>query len=276
MENTECIKPKDLKELTIAIKGAGDIASGIAWSLFQAHICNLFMLEVPEPLAVRRTVCFCEALIDGQTEVEGVEAVKAEKPEEIQQAWHQGKIPVLADPGWSTIEQIKPDVVVDATMAKCNLGTRLRDAPLVIGLAPGFVAGGDVHMVIETNRGHNLGRIISSGAAEPDTGVPGDVAGYKDERVLRAPAEGTFYATGHIGDLVKCGDLIGHTDEHEIRATIDGKIRGLIRSGIHVTKELKIGDIDPRGAAVSCETISDKSLAVARAVLEAILRVYNG
>ena len=146
---------------------------------------------------------------------------------------------------------------------------------MVIGLAPGFVAGGDVHMVIETNRGHNLGRIISFGAAEPDTGVPGDVAGYKDERVLRAPVEGTFYATGHIGDLVKCGDFIGHTDEHEIRAAIDGKIRGLIRSGIHVTKGLKIGDIDPRGAAVSCETISDKSLAVARAVLEAILRVYN-
>jgi len=275
MKNAEHIGPKDLRELTIAIKGAGDIASGIAWSLFQAHMRSLFMLEVPEPLAVRRTVCFCEALIDGQIEVEGVEAVKAENPEEIQQAWHHGKIPVLADPGWSTIEQIKPDVVVDAIMAKCNLGTHLREAPLVIGLAPGFVAGSDVHMVIETNRGHNLGRIISSGAAEPDTGIPGDVAGYKDERVLRAPAEGTFFATGHIGDLVKHGDLIGHTDNNEIRAAIDGKIRGLIRSGIHVTKELKIGDIDPRGAAASCETISDKSRAVARAVLEAILKVYN-
>ncbi len=275
MEETESTKPKDLKELTIAIKGAGDIASGIAWSLFQAHIRNLFMLEVLEPLAVRRTVSFCEALIEGQIEVEGVEAVRAERPEEFQQAWHQGKIPVLTDPEWSSIKQVKPDVVVDATMAKCNLGTRLGDAPLVIGLAPGFVAGDDVHMVIETNRGHNLGRIISSGAAEPDTGVPGEVAGYKDERVLRAPAEGTFYATGHIGDLVTRGDLIGHTDEDEIRAAIDGKIRGLIRSGIHVTKGLKIGDIDPRGAAVSCDTISDKSLAVARAVLEAILRVYN-
>jgi xanthine dehydrogenase accessory factor len=174
-----------------------------------------------------------------------------------------------------TVEQIKPDVVVDATMAKCNLGTRLGEAPLVIGLAPGFVAGIDVHMVIETNRGHNLGRIISSGEAEPDTGVPGDVGGYKDQRVLRAPFEGTFYATGQIGDLVKRGDLIGHSDEHEIRAAIDGKIRGLIRSGIHVTQGLKIGDIDPRGAAVSCETISDKSIAVARAVLEAIMRVYN-
>jgi xanthine dehydrogenase accessory factor len=275
MEETESTKPKDLKKLTIAIKGAGDIASGIAWSLFQAHIRNLFMLEVLEPLAVRRTVSFCEALIEGQIEVEGVEAVRAERPEEFQQAWHHGKIPVLMDPEWSSIEQVKPDVVVDATMAKCNLGTRLGDAPLVIGLAPGFVAGGDVHMVIETNRGHNLGRIISSGAAEPDTGVPGEVAGYKDERVLRAPAEGTFHATGHIGDLVKRGDLIGHTAEHEIRAAIDGKIRGLIRSGIHVTKGLKIGDIDPRGAAASCDTISDKSLAVARAVLEAILRVYN-
>ncbi len=275
MENAEYIKPKDLKELIIAIKGAGDIASGIAWSLFQAHIRNLFMMEVPEPLAVRRKVCFCEALIDGQIEVEGVEAVKVEMPEEIQQAWYQGKIPVLADPEWSTIEQIKPDVVVDATMAKCNLGTHLREAPLVIGLAPGFVAGDDVHMVIETNRGHNLGRIISTGAAEPDTGIPGNVEGYKDERVLRAPAEGTFHATRHIGDLVKGGDLIGHTDGYEIRAAINGKIRGLIRSGIHVTKGLKIGDIDPRGAAVSCKTISDKSLAVARAVLEAIMRVYN-
>jgi xanthine dehydrogenase accessory factor len=275
MENAEYIKPKNLKELIIAIKGAGDIASGVAWSLFQAHIRNLFMLEVPEPLAVRRKVCFCEALIDGQIEVEGVEAVKAERAEDIQQAWNQGKIPVLEDPGWSTIEQVEPDVIVDATMAKCNLGTRLWEAPLVIGLAPGFVAGGNVHMVIETNRGHNLGRIISAGPAEPDTGVPGDVAGYKDERVLRAPAEGTFYGARHIGDLVKSGDLIGHTDEHEIRTAIDGKIRGLIRSGIHVTKGLKIGDVDPRGAAISCDTISDKSLAVARAVLEAIMRVYN-
>ena len=160
-------------------------------------------------------------------------------------------------------------------MAKCNLGTHLGEAPLVIGLVPGFVAGIDVHMVIETNRGHNLGRIISSGAAELDTGIPGDVAGYKDERVLRAPDEGSFHATGHIGDLVKRGDLVGHADGHEIRAAIDGKIRGLIRSGIHVAKGLKIGDIDPRRAAVSCETISDKSLAVARAVLEAIMRVYN-
>ena len=184
MEKTESTKPKDLKDLIIAIKGAGDIASGIAWSLFQAHMCNLFMLEVPEPLAVRRTVSFCEALLDGRIEIEGVEAVKAEKSEEIQQAWHHGEIPVLMDPEWSNIERIKPDVVVDATMAKCNLGTCLRDAPLVIGLAPGFVAGGDVHMVIETNRGHNLGRIISSGEAEPDTGVPGEIAGYKDERVI--------------------------------------------------------------------------------------------
>ena len=266
---------RPLKELIIAIKGAGDLASGIAWSLFQAHIRKLLMMEVPEPLGVRRTVCFCEALIDGRTEVEGVEAVGAENPEEVAQAWHKGKIPVAADPSWSSLGQIKPDVVVDAILGKHNLGTHIGEAPLVIGLGPGFIAGEDAHMVIETNRGHNLGRIILSGEAEPDTGVPGDIAGYAGERVLRAPADGTFEATGHIGDLVKGGDLIGRIGEHEVRAAIDGRIRGLIRSGIHVEKGVKIGDISPRGVAASHETISDKSRAIGRAVLEAILRVYN-
>jgi len=227
---------RPLKELVIAIKGAGDLASGVALSLFQAHIRNLFMLEVPEPLAVRRTVCFCEALIHGRTEVEGLVAVRAENQEDIQEAWRQGEIPVLGDPGWSTIDQIKPDVVVDAILAKRNLGTRMSEAPTVIGLGPGFVAEEDVHMVIETNRGHNLGRIILSGAAEPNTGVPGDIAGFAGERVFRAPSEGTFVATGVIGDLVERGDLIGHVAEDEIRAAIDGKIRGLIRSGIQLQK----------------------------------------
>ncbi|UCD59201.1 MAG: EF2563 family selenium-dependent molybdenum hydroxylase system protein [Candidatus Hydrogenedentota bacterium] len=266
---------KRLSGLVVGLKGAGEMASGIAWRLHQANIRKIFMMEIPQPLAVRRGVSFCEALSEGQKTVEGVVAAKAEGIEGIRHAWKRRQIPVIADPEWFTIGELGPDVVVDAILAKRNLGTSIKEAPLVIGLGPGFTAGVDAHMVVETNRGHNLGRIILSGAAEPNTGVPGSIEGYASERVLRAPSGGSFRSRLSIGDLVERGEVVGDVDGDEVQAGVDGVIRGLIASGVQVTKGFKLGDIDPRGDPGYCHTISDKARAVGGAVLEAVLRMYN-
>ncbi len=269
------MEPKRLNEIIVGIKGAGEMASGIAWCLYQANIRKIFMMEVPEPLAVRREVCFSEAVLCGKKTVEGVQAIRAEGAETIRNAWEQRQIPVIVDPGWAMIKEVCPEVVIDAILAKRNLGTRMEEAPLVIGLGPGFTAAQDVHMVIETNRGHNLGRIILQGSADANTGVPGDIGGYAAERVLRVPVRGRFTAHVGIGDMVKCGDLLGNVDAQEVRAEINGVVRGLIASGTRVVKGLKLGDIDPRGEVGYCATISDKSRAIAGTLLEAILRVFN-
>lgn len=264
-----------IRELIIGIKGAGEMASAIAWRLHMANIRKIFMMEIPCPLAVRRGVCFCEAIHDRCKKVEGVEASKADGVGDVAQIWNEGKIAVLVDPRWITRERLRPDVILDAIVAKKNLGTTRTDAGLVIGLGPGFVAGSDVHMVVETNRGHNLGRIITSGSAEADTGVPGDIGGYTEERVLRAPADGVFRAVKAIGEPVKTGEVVGEVAGMEIRTRIDGVIRGLIRSDIRVTQDVKLGDIDPRGDRSYCYTISDKARAIAGSALEAILRACN-
>jgi xanthine dehydrogenase accessory factor len=193
----------------------------------------------------------------------------------IHAAWEQGSIAVVADPKWLRLQQVRPKVVVDAILAKKNLGTRMTDAELVIGLGPGFTAGQDVHMVIETNRGHDLGRILTTGSAQANTGVPGTIAGFTEERVLRAPVAGLFETTRSIGDLIKAGDFIGTVAGQEISSRIDGVIRGLIRSETKVTRGLKIGDVDARGQKQSCHTISEKARAIGGSVLEAVLRVYN-
>jgi xanthine dehydrogenase accessory factor len=189
--------------------------------------------------------------------------------------WRLGKVAVIIDPEWQTLKRIKPDVVVDAILAKQNLGTRKEDARLVIGLGPGFTAGGDVHLVIETNRGHHLGRLISSGSAEPNTGIPAPVGGVAAARVLRAPVAGEFQSTRNIGEAVRQGEVIGRVGESEVAAEIDGVLRGLMRTPAWVPKGIKLGDIDPRGEAGFCYTISDKARAVAGSVLEAILRTFN-
>ena len=264
-----------LNELVIGVKGAGEMASAVAWRLYQARIRTIFMMETPDPLAVRREVSFCEAVHDGKQTVEGVTAVRAEDVKQVPDIWQGGNIAVISDPDWHTVSQINPDVVIDAILAKKNLGTALHEADLVVALGPGFSAGRDAHLVIETNRGHDLGRIITSGAAEPNTGVPGSIGGYARERVLRAPVEGLFAATRGIGDLVKSGEIIGTVDGQAVTAQIDGVLRGLIREGISVRKGLKLGDIDPRAEVRFCYTISDKSRAIAGSVLEAILRKYN-
>ncbi len=265
---------KPVHESVVGIKGAGEMASAIAWRLYQANMRKIFMMEIPRPMAVRREVSFCEAVHEGRWTTEEVSAVLANGMEEVQIAWSNGEIAVLVDPMWESIKTIRPDVIVDAILAKKNLGTTMTEAPLVIGLGPGFHAGKDVHLVIETNRGHHLGRIIPSGPAEPNTGIPGGIGGFAAERVLRAPIRGMFKAGKAIGEMVEPGQVIGDVDGEEVRAEIGGVLRGLIRSDNKVPKGLKLGDVDPRGDRGYCNTISDKARAISGSVLEAVLRKY--
>jgi len=265
----------ELNQLIVGIKGAGKMASAIAWSLYKANIRKIFMMEIPNPLAVRRAVSFCEAVHKGAAIVEGVEAKRVDDADGVQAAWNKKAIAVLVDPQWESIKKMAPQVVIDAILAKTNMGTATTDAPLVIGLGPGFTAPADVHMVIETNRGHHLGRIFTDGSAENNTGVPGNIGGYSEQRVLRAPVSGIFKTRHSITDLVKLGDVIGTVEDEKVYAGIDGVLRGLIRPGSRVGKGLKIGDIDPRKDKSYCYTISDKARAIGGSVLEGILRVYN-
>lgn len=264
-----------LCELVIAIKGAGEMASAVAWRLYMANLRRIFMLEIDNPLAVRREVSFCEAVHEGHKDVEGVKAVLAQSADEIKNCWQNNAIAVLAEPRWQSLKPLKANVSVDAIVAKKNLGTKIDEAELVIGLGPGFTAGEDVHYVVETNRGHNLGRVITSGSAEPNTGIPGSIQGYAGERVLWAPCDGIFEAHRQIGDYVNKDETLGSVEELKVNAGIDGVVRGLIRSGSNVIKGLKLGDIDPRSEKSYCYTISDKARAIAGSVLEVILRRFN-
>ena len=263
-----------MSSLKVLVRGGGDLASGVAWRLHQSGF-KVVITEVPQPLAVRRKVAFCEAVYDGQSVVEGVKAILVKGPGEVDKIWDHRFIPVLIDPGAECLHLIKPEVVVDAILAKKNLGTSAKDAPLVIALGPGFEAGKDSHFVVETNRGHNLGRLLTSGSAQPDTGVPGPVQGITSDRVLRAPASGPWRNVMDIGDMVRKGDLIGTVQDKAVYAKIDGVLRGLIRPGITVSEGLKMGDIDPRGERDFCFTISEKAFAIAGGVLEGILRTFG-
>jgi len=259
----------------ILVKSAGEMASAVAWRLYMANMRRICMLDLDDPLCVRRQVSFCTALESGAVVVEGVRAVAGRDWDEIEAAWKTQAIAVVRITDWGRIDGLAPDVVVDAILAKRNLGTSKNEAPLVIALGPGFTAGADCHLVIETNRGHDLGRIIASGSAAPNTGIPGDIAGHTDERVLRAPAAGTFQSQRTIGDLVRRNDIVGHVAGHPVPARLDGMLRGLIRSGTAVTTGLKLGDIDPRGKREHCDTISDKARAIAGAALEGVMRYCN-
>jgi len=266
---------KALKERVIIMKGAGEMASGIACRLHRSGFSRLLMLETSFPLAVRREVSFCEAVHDGQMAVEGIEAVRIKDGAGLAHAWETGRIAVMVDPKGDTVGRMQPDILIDATIAKRNLGTAITDAPLVIALGPGFTAGTDCHVVVETNRGHNLGRLITAGQAEANTGIPGNIGGFTKERVLRAKANGPFTTDRKIGDQITKGDVIGQVGTEAVTAPIDGILRGLIRPGSQVTTGLKIGDIDPRGDAGYCHTVSEKARALGGSVLEAILAVYN-
>ena len=265
---------KTVSDIKVGLRGGGDLASGIAWRLYHSGF-KVFITEIAKPLAVRRKVAFCEAVYDGRAEVEGLEAVLIPKAEDVYAIWDQSKIPLLVDPQCDAKRIIEPHVIVDAILAKKNLGTTIHDAPLVIALGPGFEAGKDAHFVVETNRGHNLGRLITSGTAEPNTGIPGSVQGITSERVLRAPVDGEWQNILDIGDEVKKGDAVGSVNRVPVEAQIGGVIRGLIRSAIDVTEGVKLGDIDPRGNKEFCYTISEKSRALGGTILEAILRVYG-
>ena len=310
--NNQIIK----KNLLIICRGAGDLATGIIHRLHRAGH-RVIALETDYPAAIRRQVSFCEAVYDGSAAVEGVTArlvpaltdaetdtetysgindtpaaqIASEKWDSsaIEAVLEAGEVPLLIDPKGESIELLKPDVVVDAIIAKKNLGTTINMAPLVIGVGPGFTAGQDVHLVIESMRGHNLARIITDGMAQPNTGVPGNIAGFTSERVIHAPEAGYIHDVRKIGDIVQKGDEIAriYPDKESydnalseyvpVNATITGIIRGLIREGYYFKEGFKIADIDPReGELSNCFTISDKARSIAGSVLEAVSAFEHG
>lgn len=322
--NNQIIK----KNLLIICRGAGDLATGIIHRLHRAGH-RVIALETDYPAAIRRQVSFCEAVYDGSAAVEGVTArlvpaltdaktdteIATEADVEtdtetysgvndiptaniVSEKWSRsaieavleaGEVPLLIDPTGESIVLLKPDVVIDAIIAKKNLGTTINMAPLVIGVGPGFTAGNDVHLVIESMRGHNLARIITDGMAQPNTGVPGNIAGFTSERVIHAPAAGYIHDVRKIGDIVQKGDEIARiypdkksydnalSEYVPVNATITGIIRGLIREGYYFKKGFKIADIDPRESELTnCFTISDKARSIAGSVLEAVSAFEHG
>ncbi len=256
--------------MLILMRGAGDLATGVALRLHRSGF-SLIMTELPAPTAVRRTVAFSEAMYTGCTTVEGVTVCRAEDDDAVHAALQKGVPALLADPDGKAIRRFRPDVVVDARIAKRNIDTRIDDAPLVIALGPGFTAGVDCHVVVETMRGHTLGRCIYEGSALPNTGVPGNVGGFTKERVLYAPAEGIFHPHRKIGDTVTAGDVLADVDGVPLYASISGCLRGLLPEGIRVPEGMKAGDIDARCDVAHCFTASDKALSIGGGVLEAVM-----
>ena len=274
------------KKDLIVVRGAGDLATGTIHRLKKAGF-RLLVLEAEHPAAIRRQVALSEAVYAGSARVEDVEAVRmdvdlAEKKnrkelleQEMERIWKKDGVPVLVDPAGLSIAALRPAVVVDAILAKKNLGTTKEMAPLVIALGPGFTAGEDVDVVIETKRGHNLGRVIRSGSAVPNTGIPGIIGGYGKERVMHAQAEGILRNVASIGDIVEARAVIAEIETENgtvpVEASLSGLLRGLIRDGYPVTKGFKIADIDPRKEELqNCFTISDKARCIAGSVLEVI------
>ena len=259
---------------TIVVRGGGDLATGTIHRLWAAGF-HVLVLEIPNPAAIRRQVSLCEAVYEGTATVEGLTAVLIKDISEMEKVWAEGKVPLLVDPEGKCLEDVKPAVLVDAIIAKVNLGTTRDMAPATIALGPGFTAGADVDVVIETSRGHKLGRVIKEGMAKPNTGIPGIIGGYGKERVMHSPAEGVLRNVHAIGDIVEAGTEIAYIESAEGRvpvyATITGIIRGLIRDGYPVTKGFKIADIDPRKEELeNCWLISDKARCIAGSVLEQV------
>ena len=252
------------------IRGAGDLASGIALRLWRSRI-QVVMTDIQRPTAIRRTVCFSQAIVCGETSVEDVTARRAEDAAQALELLRKGVIPVLADPDGHCIRALRPDAVVDAILAKRNLGTGITDAPVVVGVGPGFTAGVDCHAAVETMRGHYLGRVIYDGSPIPNTGIPGLIGGFAGERVLRAPADGEFRRILDIGAQVKMGDVAATVDGQPMVCTLDGVLRGILADGTPVHRGMKAGDIDPRCEERHCYCASDKALAVGGGVLEAVL-----
>ena len=273
MQNT--ILPSPL----VIVRGAGDISTGTIHRLFKAGF-DVLVLEAERPSAIRRRVAFSEAVYDGAATVEGVTAVRIDGPEHAGEALARGQVPLLVDPAGESIRRLRPAAVVDAILAKRNLGTSMDMAPLTVALGPGFEAGRDVGYVIETMRGHDLGRIITSGCATPNTGVPGVIGGYGIERVIHAPAAGVFRMRRDIGSVVEAGEAVGFIETPEgpipVQAKIAGLLRGILRDGYAVPKGFKLADVDPRlDQLKNCATISDKARCIAGSVLELVSAQAN-
>lgn len=250
------------------VRGGGDLATGIIYRLWRCGF-RVLSLETHAPLVVRRTVSAASVVFNGSCVIDGMPVKKISSAEEV---FLSGDVSVLVDPEGDSIKELRPNLLVDAIMAKRNTGTAINMAPLVIGIGPGFTAKVDVHYVVETKRGHYLGRLISDGGAIPNTGIPGMEMGYTTERLLRAPADGYLTPLAEIGDHVEAGEVVGAVGRKEVRAQIRGMLRGLIHPSVYVTEGLKIGDVDPRDVREHCFSITDKALAIAGGVLEAILR----
>lgn len=263
--------------MLVLIKGAGDLASGVALRLRHCHF-QVVMTDLPQPTAIRRTVAFSPAITEGVAKVEDVTGRRAADPQEALAIAASGDIAVLTDPQAACRKVLKPDILIDAILAKHNIHTAITDAPLVIALGPGFKAGIDCHCVIETMRGHTLGRPIYQGSALPNTGSPGSIGGYTTERILRAPCAGNFLPLSNIGDTVTAGQAVASVEDAQgelwpVTAQITGILRGILPSGIPVQKGMKSGDIDPRCELSHCYTVSDKALAIGGGVLEAVLHL---
>lgn len=249
------------------VRGGGDLATGVIYRLWRAHY-RVLCLEVERPLVVRRPVSVAEAVFSGEHSVEGMRAVRIDS---IREWTDPGAIAVRVDPEGVNIPQVAPDLVVDAIMMKRNLGTNREMAPLVLAIGPGFSAPDEVHGVVETKRGHTLGRLVTNGSAIPNTGIPGMEMGYTTERLLRAPCAGRVKPFCEIGALVSAGDVVAEVDGEPVRAQIDGVLRGLIHPSVEVRPGLKIGDVDPRGERAHCFSITDKALAIGGGILEGVL-----
>ena len=263
-----------MKDL-IVVRGGGDIASGTIMKLYKSGF-PVLILEIPAPSAIRRNVAFSEAVYQGTQTVEDVTCYLAQDVREAAQLLEEGKLPLLVDPEGTCLKELHPLALVDGILAKRNLGTSRNMAPITVALGPGFTAGEDVDAVIETQRGHNLGRVIYEGSAAPNTGIPGKIAGFDKERVIHSPAAGILRNVAFITDSVKKGQTIAmietDTGEIPVHASLDGLLRGLIRDGYPVTKGFKIADIDPRADEYNnCFTVSDKARCIAGGALEAIL-----
>ena len=259
----------------IVVRGGGDLATGTIHRLWSAGL-RVLVLEAEHPAAIRRQVSLCEAVYEGETTVEGLRAVRVESLEAAEAVWAENAVPVLVDPKGSCLKQARPAVLIDAIIAKKNLGTTREMALLTIALGPGFVAGRDVDVVVETKRGHKLGRIIREGAAAPNSGVPGIIGGYGAERVIHAPEAGIFRNRHAIADLVTAGETIAVIEMPDgntvpVTTQIDGILRGLLRDGYPVTRGFKVADVDPRRSELeNCFLISDKARCIAGSVLELV------
>ncbi|MEG0765596.1 MAG: selenium-dependent molybdenum cofactor biosynthesis protein YqeB [Pseudoflavonifractor sp.] len=256
--------------MLVLIKGAGDLATGTAIRLHRAGM-QVVMTDIAQPTAVRRTVAFCQCIYDGTAVVEGVPGLRCAGAEEAIAALDRGEIPVLVDPEAKILGALPFDALVDAILAKENLGTKITDAAVVLALGPGFTAGVDCHGVVETKRGHDLGRLITSGSAIPNTGVPGDIGGYSKERIIRASADGAFCPIAEIGQMVSLGELVATVADQPVLAAMSGMVRGMLPAGLMVKKGMKSGDIDPRCVPEHCFTVSDKARAIGGGVLEGLL-----